>query len=223
MAHSRHKKDDEKRIAIWNIKKTEANSLRKKAQDFTNKSAKAAFDFGALLYEIYFSDIKVGKEVIPVWRAWGYETWFLYCECELHMHAATVNSYRNVYDIFGVQLDGMWNKKDILPITKMRSLLKVVNENNVKSWVKKAKKLSCCDLDDEVEYALTGKKTRLRHFTARMDDKSFTEVKNIISDAREDFDGLDKGEVMARIFRQWNHMHKSAKRFKKGKGLKKAS
>jgi hypothetical protein len=165
-----------------------------------------AFQFGKVLFEIYYTDVELGKNTVPVWKAWGFDDWFLYCECELHMHAGTAHSYKNVYEVFGVELRGDWPKADLLPISKMRALSRIVEKKNVKKWLKDAKKWSVCQTEEEVEYALTGKRKRMRSFAAKMTDANFKEIKGVLKEAAESFEDLDRGELLTEIFR---HYHKS--------------
>lgn len=203
MTTHHHKVHEDEREPKQTISKSQANSLRERAKACAKSSAEMAFQFGKVLYQVYYTDVNLGNKTIPVWKAWGFEDWFLYCECELHMHAATAHSYKNVYNVFGVELNGAWSKSDLLPISKMRAISRIADKKNVKKWLKDAKKWSVCQTEEEVEYALTGKRKRMRSFAAKMTDANFREIKGVLKEAAELYDDLDRGELMTELFRQW--------------------
>jgi hypothetical protein len=217
-----HLDKDTDRGTKWTLDRGKADSLREKAKELSNSNARASFELGKILYEIYYSDVLVSGKPIPIWKVWGHDSWFNYVECELHMHVHTANSYRNVYDVFGVSLKGSFNPDDLLPITKMRALSRIVTKQNLKSWLKKAGQLSCCQLEDEIEIELTGNRKKTKHFSVLMTKSQFDDVKEIILKAKEIFGDIDNGDVVARVFNQWDKQNPKRKlRVVGGKNIRK--
>ncbi len=161
-----------------------------------------------VIHDLYYGTVEVGGGELPVFKFFGYPSWFAYVEEEIGLHVTTAHSYRIVHDVFSVQLKGKWDPELIASFTKMKALARVVDAKNVNSWLRKAGRLSSCALEEEVLEALHGKRKRgaNRHFLTMLTDRQLSSVNAVIELGRQEFapQGLvSRGDVLARILEQW--------------------
>jgi len=193
---------------------SQAKGLREKALEASHKRAEATLDLGRILWETYYADVKVGSEYVPVWQAWEFKTWNDYVEEELGFHMTTAAFYRRIHEVFGIELADKWDRSLVASYTKMKALTRVVDAKNVNGWLRKAAKLSCCDLENEVHYALTGKNRpkNMRSFLASVTKDELEILREVIELGREDLGVERRGEVLAEIARQWKSSRNKVKR-----------
>jgi hypothetical protein len=184
-----------------------ANKLREKIIGLTVQETKCQLEVAEAVYELYYGTVAVGNGELPLYKFFGYPSWFAYVEEEVGLHVTTAASYRMVHDVFMIQLKGKWDASLIPSFTKMKALTRVVDAKNVNAWLRKAKRLSCCALEEEILEALYGKQKKgaNRHFLAMLTDRQFTAVNSIIEIGRQEFPDLEtRGEVLTKILEQWD-------------------
>lgn len=184
-----------------------ANKLREKAMVLSALATKSALDFAEAIYEIYYCNVAVGGGELPAYKFFGYDTWGSYVEEELGLHITTAASYRRVHDVFMIQLKDNWDSSLVTSLTKFRSIVRVVDAKNVNSWLKKAKRLSCCALEEEVLEELYGKRKTgaHRHFLAMLTDWQLVKTNSILEIGFQEFPNCDsRGEVLVKILEQWD-------------------
>jgi hypothetical protein len=199
------------------INQASANKLREKIIGLTRQEAKCQLEVAEAVYELYYGTVEVGNGELPLYKFFGYPSWFAYVEEEVGLHVSTAAGYRMVHDVFMIQLRGKWDV-DLMPsFTKMKALTRVVDAKNVNAWLRKAKRLSCCALEEEILQDLYGKRKRgaNRHFLAMLTDRQLTAVNSIIEVGRQEFpEAESRGDVLTRILEQWDAA--VAKRTKRG-------
>lgn len=140
------------------ISDSRAESLRQRALDTVKKDTKSVLELAEVLYETWVSDVKVNGIDTPLWTAWDHDSWEQYVEVELGIHMTTASKFRRMHVVYNVDLKDVIDQEamDGLSATKLNILTRVVDKRNVNSWFKKAKKISCCSLEEDVMHALYG-------------------------------------------------------------------
>ncbi len=194
-----------------------ADSLRQRAVDATSQATKSVVHLSGVLWETYHNDVMVGGLPTPLWEAWGHTTWFEYVEHELGIHQSTAAAYRRIHEIFEIELEGKWDKNLCASFTKMKALVRVVTKTNVNSWLKKAAKMGCCQLDEEINNALFGKvRVHAVHtFLTTVTKKELREINKVLAIARESFPETERrGAVLVKVLEEWNNIHSRTRRAK---------
>jgi len=184
------------------LTKKQADALRTKIDSATRASAEAAFHLCELIYESYVSVVNTDQGWKFVWEYWGFKTWFDFVEIEVGMHETTANCYKKIWEVFGLELAGAWDYAEVLPITKMRILSAAdINKRNVKSWLSKAKRMTCCELQAEV-YG-----TEVLHtLSVSVSKRELQTINKALNAARSDYDNPQKvtrGELLLGIVKDW--------------------
>jgi hypothetical protein len=184
-----------------------ANSLREKAVLLRARERGSQLETASVIYDLYYGDVEIGKGFMPLWKFFGYDSWFDYVETEVGMHVSTAAGYRMVHDVFMVRLKGKWDPEIMPSFTKLKALTRVVDAKSVNSWFRRANSVSCCLLEEEVLEHLYGKKKSgaNRHFTALLTDRQITSVNSIIEIGRKEFPELEsRGDILTKILEQWD-------------------
>jgi hypothetical protein len=200
------------------LNKGAADTVRRKAQEASEKTTKSVMDLAAALWDTFHNDVTVGGQSVQLWEAWGFESWFDYAERELGIHQTTAAAYRRIHEVFEVELKDAWDKGLTASYTKMKSLCRVVTRTSANAWLRKAAKLSCCELEEEVTLALYGK-TRggaVHSFLANVTKTELAKINQVLSEAREASDEPERrGKVLTRILEEWQTIHQRAKRVRR--------
>ena len=180
----------------------QADTLRSRVQSATRASAEATFHLCELLHESFISVVNTNKGWKFVWEYWGYKTWFDFVEIEVGMHETTANSYKKIWEVFGIELNGAWDFADALPVTKMRILSAAdINKRNVKAWLHKAARMTCCELQAEV-YG-----TEVMHTLAvSVSKRELQTINKALKAARGDYENpkkVTRGELLLGIVKDW--------------------
>lgn len=199
------------------LNQSTANSLRNRVLALVAKEGFARLELAEALYELYYGVVEVGGGELPLYKFFGHSSWFEYVETEVGLHVSTAAGYRLVHDVFGIKLRGAWDTSLTQSFTKLKALARVVNERNVNAWLKKAQRLSCCALEEEIAEHLTGRRRRgaHRHFTALLTDRQLARANAILHQAADQFpDGSwdSRGELLLRILEQWSSAVRSGGR-----------
>ena len=174
--------------------------LREKIQTIVNQFAQGSMDLCWAVYEVDHALVRVGGEIVPVWEAWGYNSWSRCVGVELDLHPTTAYAYKRIWETFYVDLAGAWSVDNLLGITKMRILCAAdLNKRNVNGWLKKARKMTCAQLVSEV-YGTD----KMHSFTAMVTGNELETLRKAIDTGREAFgEDLPRGEVLAMILKEW--------------------
>jgi hypothetical protein len=185
-----------------------AKALREKAIAVTEQNTKSVLGLAQVLWETYTHDVKINGEQIPLWSAWGHENWDQYVEVELGIHMTTAANFRRMHEVYSVQLKDSFdlNALDGISATKLKILTRVVSTRNISGWLKKAKKLSCCALEEEVMHAINGGgKVGAIHTLALLVTKSEQKrARQIIDQAMIDMKIERSGKALLTILEEWN-------------------
>jgi len=188
--------------------------LRAEAVSLSRKTAAHQFELARCLYhaDTDFVVLQVDGEDVDtlVVESWGYTSAAQWAEHELGLHITTSRSYIKVYRLFGVQLNGMWTMDQLLPITKMIQLIRVLgpgsNQRTVTAWLNRGRTLSCCDLTDAVDRAVHGLPHEgYRSFSSRCTKSDYLVIKSAIDRlaGRRSDDPKTTGYLLARICEDW--------------------
>jgi len=184
-----------------------ANKLRDKVVLLCSQERKAQLEVAEAVYDLYYGEVEVGGGTMPLWEFFGHSSWFDFVETEVGLHVTTAAGYRSVHYAFMVVLQGKWDRSLMVSFTKMKALARVVDAKNVNFWLKRAGSMSCCQLEEEIEEHLHGKRKAgaHRHFTAMLTTRQLASVNAIIEVGRQEFPELEtRGEVLTRILEQWD-------------------
>lgn len=125
------------------LTQAEAARLREAARDAVKSEVQKAFALSEIIYGtkngIVRVKIREGDELtrfimnedcdveawVPVWAAWGYKHWEDYLREELQMSGPTARVHLRVWEVWGIELKNRWDKKRLLPISKMYALTDV--------------------------------------------------------------------------------------------------
>lgn len=185
------------------LTKKQADVLRDRIDSATRTSAEATFHLCKLLYESFVCVVNTDGKWKFVWEYWGYKSWFDFVEIEIGVHKATAHVYKKIWEIFGIELAGAWDPTGVLPITKMRILSAAdIDRRNIKSWLNKAKRMTCCELQAEV-YG-----TEVLHtLSVQVSKRELQTINKALNTARSDYEDPQKvtrGELLLGIIKDWN-------------------
>lgn len=179
------------------ITRKRAELLLNNVRQIVRHGVKANLDLCQILHETFVSVLQEGEQWKFVWEVWGFKSWFDFVEIEIGMHENTANAYKKVWQVFGIDLEGAWSPDDALPITKMKilSASDKLNKQNIKSWLKKAKAMTCCDLQHEI-YGEDVNRT----FSVTVSQAGFRAISKALKTAREQFgDDKTNGELLVKL------------------------
>lgn len=184
-----------------------ADSLRHRAQEASKHNTSSVLSLAAVLWQTFNNRVAVAGKEVSLHQAWGFNTWFEYVEHELGIHQTTAAAYRKIHEIFFIELSGAWQSELARPIsyTKLKVLCRVVTKKNVNSWLKIAAKLSCCQLDVEVDRALGIANAGAIHtFSVPCTASEFNKLRKLVESARESFGDERRGKVLLQMLEEWS-------------------
>jgi len=202
------------------LKKQSADQLREMAKERSDHTSKSVMMLGEVLWRTYYDKVQIGGMPVSLFEAWGFGSWFEYVERELGIHQTTALHFRKIYTVFAIDLKGAWDPNLIVSFTKMKLLARVATKANVNSWLKKASKMSCCELEDEVMHELYGhaRKGHMHSFLASVTKTELKKIKEILAIAHEDFDQIDRrGELLVKVLEEWQIIHKRTRKVRAAK------
>ena len=193
-----------------------ADALRQKAIAVTEQNTKSDLALAEVLWETWAYDVKVNGEQIPLWTAWGHENWEQYVEVELGVHMTTAAGFRKMHEVYSVQLKDAFdpNALDGISATKLKILTRVVSARNINGWLKKAKKLSCCALEEEVMHSIhgTGKVGAIHTLSMFVTKAEQKRAGRILDQAMTDM-GIDRrGKALLAILEEWEVIKSRSKK-----------
>jgi hypothetical protein len=146
--------------------RVEANSIRREIHELSKAICKIHFARAALLYKVLFGAVVVGKTEIPLWKLYSHTSFQEFCEREIGLHQTTGISDANMhYVLFEVcKLTSKEHVQELhaLGITKCKAIAKVATPGNVFTLLRKAKALSCDEVDELVASMKSGSPMRGR-------------------------------------------------------------
>lgn len=187
---------------------TAAKDLRAKALDLAQRSSTMQLQLAEVLYHTFWDTVRSEEYEIPIWEIWKFESWNDYVEGELGLHTTSARQLRHVHETFEVQLAGKWDRSLVASVTKMKALCRVVRPGDVNDWLRRAKKLTCCQLDEAINAVLYGEEERqeLRTFAATLTPKEMKKVKASVERVCEELN-ITRGEALVRICADYEKLH----------------
>jgi len=193
----------------------QANDLRAKAVAASEAHTKSALALAETLFEIYYGGVVVGREEIPLYQAWKYDTFHDYVESELGMHGSTARRYVHVHDTLVL---GAGVEQERLPksITKLMQLSRIAQSpgRSVKGWLKRANELTCCDFEAAVDEEL-GTKGPHKNFSFYMKFSQIASLHRQLKRAKEVLGTATNGETLTEVFTQWSDLQSSTTKLRK--------
>lgn len=205
------KRVQENKVDQQKLTQAKADALLERVKSVVAESAKSNFDLCQVLYETSRAVVSIGGNIVFAYETWGYKTWFDFVEAEVGLHEQSANAYVKVYEVFGVELAGAWDTGKPLPITKMRILTAAeLTKTNVRAWIKKAEKLTCCKLVSEI-YGTA----ELSHFHASVSKRGLSDINRALQAARDSFgEDLPKGDLLVKALNEWADIRKKARKLR---------
>lgn len=193
-----------------------SEALREKVRNIVANHAQGSMDICWALYETDRTLVRVGGQLITIWEAWGYESWNDLVGQEFDMFPTTAYNYMRVWETFYVELAGAWDVGNLPGITKMLILCSLGSElskKNVNKWLKKAQQMTCRRLRAEVFGS-----EEIHYFSTPVTGRDFDVVRKSIEKGREAFgEELSRGEILARMLREWMTMQRASAKIKQRK------
>jgi hypothetical protein len=190
------------------ISSSKAGILRQRAVTIVQEETKKVLELAAVLWETWAFDVKVNGVDTPLWVAWDYSDWEQYVEVELGIHMTTASQFRRMHEIYNIELKGAIEPESMegISYTKLKILTRVVTKRNVNGWLRKAKKISCCSLEEEVAEAIYGeRKIGAVHTLAILCTKREQKrARNIIQQYQADNQLRRPGEALLAILEEWD-------------------
>ena len=190
---------------------SKANALLERVRQVVETSSQSNFDLCQVLYETHRAVVSVGGDIMFAYQTWGYKTWFDFVETEIGLHETTAFGYVKVYEVFGVELANAWDTGKPLPITKMKILSAAnLTKSNVRGWLKKAEKMTCCQLVAEVYGTV-----EQAHFNASVTKTGLRDINRALDAARASFgEDLPKGDLLVKMLNEWTDIRKKTRKLR---------
>jgi hypothetical protein len=135
-------------VSIEKYDKVKINQLRQEILTLKDNIENSYFELARRLYVVYENDF---------YKEWGYKDFEEYCQKELNFserkgrYLVSVWRYLVIENQFGTKELEML--KDV-GWTKMRTLIRVINKENLADWIEQAKKLTADELNVKTKQAL---------------------------------------------------------------------
>jgi hypothetical protein len=202
------------------ISTSKANTLRQRAVDVVQQETKKVLELAEVLWETWAFDVKVNGVDTALWTAWDHDTWEEYVEVELGIHMTTAANFRRMHEVYNIDLKGAIEDASMegISYTKLKILTRVATKKNVNAWLRKAKKISCCALEEEVAHVLYGDgKVGAVHTLAILCTKREQKrMRDIIMQYQSDNETRRPGAALLAILEEWNTIkNRVARRQKK--------
>lgn len=154
-----------------------------------------------ILHRVYTGTVEAKGGEVPLVESWGHDDFHSYAEHELGMHGGNALRYVRIHEL----LVKRFNAKDLpQSITKLGQLARVakMEPRVLSSWIAKAHKLSCCELEhainDHFGFA-EGKRRVIFQLTRSHGDSLHKKV----AAAKESLGSDTLGEALFTIVREW--------------------
>lgn len=201
----------------------QAGELRDRALLLAQGVDSNYFELGEILFKLQSLTVKHLDETYFVHELWGYPTPYDWAEVDLGIHVRPARHLARIYERFAVDLEGKWDKTQLLSRTKMRALLKVVKPRTTKAgvakWVDYARGVSCCQLEHHIEETLYGITAHKKNFSVQLTPEQRTSLDKAINTVFEEANVRTTGDAVELIVNDWLQQHKAVEKLKK---LKKA-
>lgn len=194
----------------------QAKELRAELASMVEAEAKVTLKTAEVLYRVYHGLVRQNTGTVPVWLAWGYDTFEDFAEDPngLDMHMGRAKGLVYLYEELFVKHTFA---EGVLPnsITKLKQLAKVSKKvkdtAGMKKWIAKARDMNCCEFEEAVDQEFgTGGKFKPLGFRLKLGQYS-TFVKRLRA-ARDSYEVQSNGEAMSRILDEWWVNHNSVDR-----------
>ena len=143
--------------------------LREKVLKCRDQTDASKWDFAEALYSVKGKSLK--DKTDRVFHRWGYRSWEEYVNTEVLISIQTAQYLHRVHETFLVEFAGRLPARDRESVisaikeigwSKIRFMEPLVRKNiitssNIRSWIKKAKKLNVIALEAEIKIAQGGK------------------------------------------------------------------
>lgn len=195
----------------------QAKDLKSEVLQMLAAQSKVTLKTAEVLYRVYHSTVKQNTGEVPLWSAWGFDSFEDFAEepTGLDMHMGTAKGLVYLYEELFVRhefADG------VLPdsITKLRQLAKVSKKVKdtaaMKRWIGKAREMNCCEFQEAVDRELYPDTTKYRPMGIRLKMSEYAQFRKRLQAARDSFAVHTNGEAVSRIVGEWWQTHQGADR-----------
>ena len=121
--------------------------VRRKARDYATKVEEGYMELARLLYTIYDAPMDGDPEKGPIYRSWGFESFDEYVRQDLNIEPKRAQRLRRIWYRLEVDLGNRLNESIksrlvALGFSKVRELVRVINQHNAEEWIEQAEQLS---------------------------------------------------------------------------------
>jgi len=192
-----------------------ATEVRTKLRSLMDASTKTALAVAELLFGVYYDSVKTKSGDVPIWQAWGFESFGDYAEVELEIHHGAAMAYVFVWDELYVRRSF---EPGVLPnsITKLKQLARISRKHRgdtreILRWVARSKEMNCCEFENAVDQEF-GERGRRRTIGFVLKWTKARELMKAVGSAKEEFGVSTNGEALTQIVDEWLDYKKSAGR-----------
>ncbi len=203
-------------MASNTITSAKAESLRNRAKEVMEQNTKSVLAMAEVLWETWAYTVTVGGLETNLWTAWGFADWFAYVEVELGIHQSTAANFRRMHEVYNIELKDSFESDamDGISATKLKILTRIVTKKNINAWLRRAKKMSCCSLEEEVLHELTGhgRPGAVHTFAILCTKAEQKRMRNLVQQAMTDM-GVDRpGKALFLMLEEWDTIKHRVKR-----------
>lgn len=185
----------------------QAALFREKIRSVVDANKKASIELCQLVYESDVNMVRVNGVLKYTWEVWGYSTWEEFLGREMDLHLRTGMGLKRVWEVFYVDLAGIWNEELLLGITKMRLLsMAGLTAGNVEKWLKRAAGMNCRKLratifgnEETHSFKVTLTNSQLQQMRRTLD-----QLRSTLNHGEK----LSRGELLVAMTRQWRDANK---------------
>jgi hypothetical protein len=155
------------------------------------------YEYAKLVWRTKNELVKQPGEVVHFWLFLGFESWEKYAQEELGISYKKANKYVTVWQKFGIDLKNKWSIKDVVTITKMFFLERVVTPKNVTAWLQRAKTISDAELQEITRAQSRGKGAQMLTRLGIQIDRTRADAMYAAIDDLKDLSGIRiQGEIV---------------------------
>lgn len=186
----------------------QAANLRKQLARLTSHRANLDFETGRLLYEVRHTFVNKGAHCIPVWSSWGFSSFADFHDREMGLHRKKAETLINIWYTLEIEFDGKWDRRLLLPWTKMRAVIRAAHKHNINGWMRRAATMPQNELEDVIAQGIgldrmQDEAPESYLFSARLTRDDLRAVEEALHEMRKVSTIARKGDLLAQVCKEW--------------------
>lgn len=149
-------------VAISDLPGSEewGTKIRRRARALVKSIDQGYMELAEIIHTVWSTPVNGERHNACVTVSWGYENYVQWAEEELGLHKRKAERLKAIWDHLHVTLGGKLDRrtqKKIIALgwTKVRELIRVIDEHNAEQWVEMAEHLNYTELCAAIRQALT--------------------------------------------------------------------